>query len=135
MTIKRISGEELRNEYFVETRVKGYIYKDERQTRIESVTFTLRATRGQDAHLHDEDCVQLTYEIGCDRALWVYGAANDCEDSTALIEHFNSKTQEAWFAEAATLATEWANGESYQVADVDQRGLLIHGEDLIEIDA
>lgn len=133
MTTKRITGKKLRNEYFIETRVKGYIYKDE-QTKIESVTFTLQITRGQDMSLQGEDVLQLTYAQGLPVDVWVSDEANE-HDITALLVHFGRKTSVEWLTEARTLATEWANGQSYEHADVDHRGLLIHGQDLQEIDA
>lgn len=133
MTIKRISGEALRNEHFIETRIKGYAYKDGEQTKIESVTFTLQVTRGQDMSLQGEDVLQLTYAQGLPVEVWVSDEANE-HDVSALLVHFSRKTSVEWLNIARTLATEWANGQSYNHADIDYRGLLVHGEDLIEID-
>lgn len=134
MTTKRISGDELRNQYFIETRAKGYFYKDGDRTKIENTTFTLQVTHGQDKHLHGEDVMQLTYAQGLPVDVWVSDEANE-HDITALLVHFSRKTSVEWLNEARTLATEWANGNSFDFADVDHRGLMIHGEDLIEIDA
>lgn len=131
MTTKRITGEELRNEYFIETRVKGYIHKDE-QTKIESVTYTLQVTCGHDKGLQGEDVLQLTYAQGLPVDVWVSDEANE-HDITALLIHFSCKASVEWLIEARTLATEWANGKSYEHADIDHRGLLVHGQDLLEI--
>lgn len=133
-TIKRISGTELRNEYFVELRVMGSIHKDQSKTTIDRAFFTLQCTHGLDTNLHGEDVMQLAYERGQDRLLWVYTSEIE-DDIQALMQHFSCKSAEEWLQEAAELATEWANGDSYDFAEVDvYRGLLVWGEDLQEID-